>query len=116
MTEAIHPEDNIKSLFIIGRRWFARLYGNTYHKTYITINGQSVESEETYGYGDQYLQTAHELLHLFGSLVHVLLEKAAHAGVESHVERSQGTEGDAPDGDGAHPAAELVRDEDPHPV
>lgn len=78
MTEATHPEDNIKSLFIVGRRWFARLYGNTYHKTYITINGQTVESEETYGYGDHYLQTAHELLQGMGLFVQFKYHEFTH--------------------------------------
>jgi hypothetical protein len=63
------PEENIKSLFIAGRRWFARTYGNTYHKVDVTVNGETVTSEETYGYNDHYLQTAHELLQKMGLFV-----------------------------------------------
>jgi len=52
-------------LFIIGRRWFQRSYGNTYH----TFEIKDVYNQKTlymsdieYGYGEQYLQGAHEWL------------------------------------------------------
>jgi len=46
---------------IKGNRWFAKTYGNTYHKVYITdakTNKLIYESNITYGYDDQYKQTA----------------------------------------------------------
>lgn len=50
---------NITSVTVIGRRWFAKRYGNTYHTAQVLINGVSVhKSEEQYGYGQQYEQTA----------------------------------------------------------
>lgn len=56
-----------KSIHIEGRRWFQRLYGNTYHSVRIWIDGELVlYSGETYGYGDQYLQTAFEWLFVNG--------------------------------------------------
>ncbi len=48
-----------------GRRWFDKTYGNTYHTVTITsaINNTLIyESPITYGYDDQYRQTAIDLL------------------------------------------------------
>lgn len=51
--------DNIKTLHIEGRRWFQRTYGNTYHSVRIWIDGkQIVYIPFSYGYGEQWLQTA----------------------------------------------------------
>lgn len=57
----------IKSLRIVGKRWFQKLYGNTYHSVLVVVEtskGESLEFFEpfNYGYGEQYLQTAHEIL------------------------------------------------------
>lgn len=52
-----------QTLHIIGRRWFQKTYGNTYHTAEVLINGKSVyKSMRSYGYGDQYLTTAVEWL------------------------------------------------------
>ena len=53
----------IKSLKIIGKRWFQKSYGNTYHTVKIIIN-DDIELTQgfTYGYEEAYLQTAKELL------------------------------------------------------
>lgn len=61
----------MKTLHIHGRRWFQRTYGNTYHTATIYVDGEfSHKTGITYGYGDQYLQTARQWLkdngHLFG--------------------------------------------------
>jgi hypothetical protein len=54
---------NIKNITIIGRRWFQRTYGNTYHSVEVYVNGELIGRVEfAYGYGDHYLQTAHEIL------------------------------------------------------
>jgi hypothetical protein len=46
-------------LTIIGRRWFNKRTGNTYHSATIIVDGEPVERVEyTYGYGDQYLDSA----------------------------------------------------------
>lgn len=44
-----------------GRRWFDG--ANTYHSVRVTTDlGHDLIAGFTYGYGDQYMQTAHELL------------------------------------------------------
>lgn len=44
---------------IIGKRWFQKSFGNTYHSVRILENGQEIAHiPKTYGYDDQYLQTA----------------------------------------------------------
>lgn len=49
----------IPGLHIEGRRWFQRTYGNTYHSVRIWIGGEMVAHlPYSYGYGDQFLQTA----------------------------------------------------------
>ncbi len=48
-----------RSISIIGRRWFQRSAGNTYHSAQVVVNGEQVHDTGIhYGYGDQYLQTA----------------------------------------------------------
>lgn len=47
------------NLHIEGRRWFQRLYGNTYHSVRIFKDGAMLVCLPfEYGYGDCYLQTA----------------------------------------------------------
>jgi hypothetical protein len=63
-TKAI-PE--LRSLCIYGRLWFDKSGGNTYHSVSISANGKwIIDIGMTYGYGDQYLQTALEWLKKFG--------------------------------------------------
>jgi len=48
---------------VVGRRWFDRVNGNTYHTAEIFVNDKFVaKSRMTYGYDEQYVQTAKELL------------------------------------------------------
>jgi antirestriction protein len=48
---------------VVGRRWFDRVNGNTYHTAEVFVNDKFVaKSRMTYGYDEQYLQTAKELL------------------------------------------------------
>jgi hypothetical protein len=48
---------------VIGRRWFDRVNGNTYHTAEVEVNGTTLgKSPMTYGYDDQYLETAKEIL------------------------------------------------------
>lgn len=50
-------------IVIIGRRWFERTNGNTYHSVCVWVDGEFVGGESfVYGYGDQYIQTAMTLL------------------------------------------------------
>lgn len=52
----------INTLEVIGRRWFQKSYGNTYHTTTVIVNGEELKSDIEYGYGNAYLQTAVDLL------------------------------------------------------
>ena len=53
----------MKSLVIIGRRWFQKSYGNTYHTAEVIVDGETIgTTKEEYGYGDQYIQSARDLL------------------------------------------------------
>ena len=52
-----------------GRRWFQRSFGNTYHRTHVTVDGRPLFTTPiTYGYGGHYVQTAWEFLHKRGYL------------------------------------------------
>lgn len=53
--------DKMIQYIIEGKRWFDKVSGNTYHTISITdadTNTLIYNSETTYGYGDQYRQTA----------------------------------------------------------
>lgn len=46
-----------------GRRWFDSINGNTYHSVRVTTDqGHALQAGMAYGYGDQYMQSAYELL------------------------------------------------------
>lgn len=48
---------------VIGRRWFDRINGNTYHSCTVHVNGDEVGHEPfEYGYGNQWEHTGLELL------------------------------------------------------
>ena len=49
---------------IVGRRWFDRVNGNTYHSVYVCNDDNSLigKCKFAYGYGEGYLQTAHQIL------------------------------------------------------
>ena len=53
---------------VIGRRWFEKTNGNTYHSTEVIITDldtgekKSFKEPFLYGYGDQYRQTATNIL------------------------------------------------------
>lgn len=54
---------SIKGIRIVGKRWFQRSYGNTYHTAEIIApDGKKIKSGIRYGYEDAYLQTAADLL------------------------------------------------------
>lgn len=53
----------MQSITVIGRRWFDKVNGNTYHTAEILIDGKPVHKVPfTYGYGDHYVQSAQEWL------------------------------------------------------
>jgi hypothetical protein len=56
-------------LFIVGRRWFQRSYGNTYNTFEIkdVYNQKTIHySEMQYGYGDHYLNLAYDWMKAAG--------------------------------------------------
>ena len=61
------PVTNPKTITIVGRRWFNRNKGSTYHSAEIIVDGRHVEGVEyAYGYGDQYLYNAFYKLEKLG--------------------------------------------------
>ena len=57
----------IKSIMIIGKRWFDKTYGNTYCSSRVYINGEfKLAVPWTYGYGNYYEQKAKEELEARG--------------------------------------------------
>lgn len=54
---------DFKSVFIVGRRWFERTNGNTYHSSEIYVNNKLVHKIDfCYGYGNQFEYTAFDWL------------------------------------------------------
>jgi hypothetical protein len=73
---------DVKSITIIGRRWFQKSYGNTYHTCIILVNGQQVhECPKAYGYGDQYAKTAYQWLEKFGYMKRETYPNGGHEAV-----------------------------------
>lgn len=59
----------MKSLTIIGRRWFQKTYSYTYCTACVLVDGKTVfVSEKQYGYGDFYIQVAQDWLDKNGYL------------------------------------------------
>jgi hypothetical protein len=53
----------MQEIQVLGRRWFQRTYGNTYHVADIWVtfadgSEHKLFAEYAYGYGEQYLETA----------------------------------------------------------
>ena len=52
---------------IEGKRWFERVNGNTYHSVSVYVNNELVgRMPFAYGYGEQYIQSAFDILSEFG--------------------------------------------------
>lgn len=53
----------IETAIIIGKKWFDKVNGNTYHTARIIINGgeADIKSPRQYGYGNSYITTAAEI-------------------------------------------------------
>jgi hypothetical protein len=56
----------MKTLTVVGTRWFHRGPGNTYHSVAIVADGVCHTSARIYGYGDQYMWTAFVMLERLG--------------------------------------------------
>lgn len=71
----------MKSLTVLGRRWFDRRNGNTYHSATIVIDGQKIcYIPFCYGYDGAYIDTAAQWLESNGYLS---LERYANGGREA---------------------------------
>jgi hypothetical protein len=58
----------MKSITIIGRRWFNRSCGNTYNSATIITDDQTISVPFGYGYGSHYLDRAASALEVAGLL------------------------------------------------
>lgn len=59
----------MQSITVIGRRWFQKSYGNTYHTAEMLIDGTPAgKTCQHYGYGEQYLYTALDQLTAEGKI------------------------------------------------
>jgi len=53
----------VDTILIVGKRWFDRINGNTYHSARVYVDDELIAAAPfQYGYGDQYVQSAHEVL------------------------------------------------------
>jgi len=60
-------KDNEKQVTIVGRRWFERYNGNTYHSAFVYVSTELyAQVNFAYGYGSQYEQTGLEILQEIG--------------------------------------------------
>lgn len=60
---------DMKTITVLGRRWFDKPNGNTYHSVRVLVNGEEIDRRAfEYGYGDQYIQTATAMLMDYGAL------------------------------------------------
>ncbi len=56
-----------RSILVLGRRWFERTNGNTYHTARVLVDGVEVATVPyQYGYGSQYEQNALDALEALG--------------------------------------------------
>ena len=56
-------------LVLIGRRWFGKTHGNTYHSVEIIVDGNCIHKiDYAYGYGQQYEDSAKNWLDANGYL------------------------------------------------
>ncbi len=77
-----------KQIKIIGRRWWRRTYGGTYHTADIYVDGEMVHTTpRQYGYGDQYVETAWSWLEHEGYIPK--RERFANGGMEAPWRQAQ---------------------------
>ena len=51
------------TIAILGKRWFDKNHGNTYHAVEVFVDGEFIDKENfKYGYGDQFIETGMGLL------------------------------------------------------
>lgn len=68
------------SVTVIGRRWFRRGYGGTYHTAEIIVDGVTVhKTPMQYGYGNQYEETAAQWLEAQGYITRKAYASGGHS-------------------------------------
>lgn len=61
----------LKMITVIGRKWFERINGNTYHSVEVYVDGELLERNSyEYGYGRQWESTAMDILEKHGIVKH----------------------------------------------
>lgn len=66
-TPEVTPVKKGDSITIIGRRWFDKINGNTYHSCECLVNGEVVGYVPfAYGYGEQYIHSGMKKLEELG--------------------------------------------------
>lgn len=69
----------MKTLTVIGRRWFRKTYGGTYCTAQIYVDGVMIhKTPRQYGYGDFYEQAAAEYLEAQGLISPKKYENGGH--------------------------------------
>jgi len=59
----MEQKEAIKTITVLGRKWWDKVNGNTYNTARVMVNGVTVgKTEFQYGYGDFYVQAAAEWL------------------------------------------------------
>jgi hypothetical protein len=62
-TELLATFEDVQNVVVVGRRWFEKTNGNTYHSAEIYVNGKFAHKIDfTYGYGYQFEYNAWEWL------------------------------------------------------
>ena len=78
-----------KNITLIGRRWFQKTYGNTYHSVTVLLDGEPVHnSGRCYGYGDQYEQTGLDWLQANGHIDRTQHANGSHEPMWQYAERA----------------------------
>jgi len=70
-----------RTITIMGRKWFDKVNGNTYHSATILVDGRHVHKVDyEYGYGDQYVWSAWEWLDANG---YIKIKRYSNGGTEA---------------------------------
>lgn len=77
-TDVLVEKTKIKTLKVVGRRWFNKRVGSTYHSADIFVNGEQVEGVSfRYGYDGQYMCSAFTKLEQLGIITDRIQEEGS---------------------------------------
>ena len=81
--------ENVKSITVIGKRWFDKNYGNTYCSSKVYFDGTLVlEIPMEYGYGSFYIQNAVDKLDKAGLIKIRRYDNGGHEALWQFCERN----------------------------